>query len=225
VSANPIIAVDVVGSKLGYATAMGATHTVLDDGDAPSRIHAIAPRGVDFAFVAVGSDAAVAAAWRSLAPGGTCVMLGIMPTGQALSIPTPNDLMGREVRLIGSRYGSARPAIDFPVLVDLYLAGRLRLDELISRRYDLSENQRGTPGSCGRRGRSVDPHLRSLTRQPRVLQETGSLQCDTGWRSGTCNLGVPEASIANGLDGWDEIAYLKCDENYNCSLVRGEWRG
>jgi S-(hydroxymethyl)glutathione dehydrogenase/alcohol dehydrogenase len=156
VSANPIIAVDVVESKLGYATAMGATHTVLDDGDAPGRIRSIEPRGVDYAFVAVGSDAAVAAAWRSLAPGGTCVMLGIMPTGHALSIPTPNELMGREVRLIGSRYGSARPSIDFPRLVDLYLAGRLRLDELISRRYPLADiNEAHRALAAGEVARSI----------------------------------------------------------------------
>ncbi len=39
--------------------------------------------------------------------------------------------------LTGSSYGSARPRIDMPKLVDLYLAGKLKLDELISRRYPL----------------------------------------------------------------------------------------
>lgn len=140
VSASPIIAVDLMDAKLQYAQAMGATHTLrADDSDTAAAIRAIVPGGVDYAFVAVGSGAAAVAAWGSLAPGGTCVMLGILPTGETLSIPEPNDLMGREVRLIGSRYGSARPATDFPKLVDLYLAGRLRIDELISRRYPLED--------------------------------------------------------------------------------------
>ncbi len=94
--------------------------------------------GVEYAIVAVGSPRALEAAWESLAPGGTCVMLGVMSDGDVVN-PRWNRLMGQEIRLIGSRYGSARPATDFAELIELYMAGRLRIDELITKRYDLGE--------------------------------------------------------------------------------------
>jgi len=138
-AARPVIAVDVAQAKLEYAATMGADHLVhAGEVDAVERIMALTDGGVDYAIVAVGSGRVVDAAWRSLAPGGTCVMLGIVPDGERISLE-PNALMGREARLIGSRYGSARPSVDFPVMVDLYLAGRLKIDELISREYPLRD--------------------------------------------------------------------------------------
>jgi S-(hydroxymethyl)glutathione dehydrogenase/alcohol dehydrogenase len=138
-SAYPIIAVDVADNKLGYAEAMGATHRVrADSEDIPGQIRRITGDGVEFAIVAVGSSRALEAAWESIAPGGTCVMLGVMSDGDFPKLRI-NRLMGNECRLIGSRYGSARPMTDFAELVELYLSGRLRIDELITRRYALSE--------------------------------------------------------------------------------------
>jgi S-(hydroxymethyl)glutathione dehydrogenase/alcohol dehydrogenase len=138
-SAYPIIAVDIADNKLGYAEAMGATHRVrADSADVPAQIRQITGDGVDFAIVAVGSSRALEAAWESIAPGGTCVMLGVMSDGDSPNLRI-NRLMGNECRLIGSRYGSARPMTDFAELVELYLAGRLRIDELITRRYPLAE--------------------------------------------------------------------------------------
>lgn len=156
-SAHPLIAVDVTNAKLAFAASMGATHLVRGDAsDARAEVRRIAKGGVDFAFVAVGSAAALEAAWDVLAPGGTCVMLGILPTGVRLSLPDPNNLMGKEVRLIGSRYGSARPGVDFPRLVDLYLGGLLRIDELISRRYPVTEiNEAHRALAAGEVARSI----------------------------------------------------------------------
>ena len=155
-NAFPIIAVDIADNKLGFAETMGATHRVrADSPGVPGQVRTIVRDGVDFAVVAVGNPQAVDAAWESLAPRGTLVMLGVMGDGDTLPI-APNKLIAKEVRLIGSRYGSATPQIDFPVLVDLYLAGRLRIDELITRRYELAEiNEAHRALAAGEHARSL----------------------------------------------------------------------
>ncbi len=155
-SAYPIIGVDIADNKLGYAEAMGATHRVRADGpDVPAEIRRITGDGVDFAIVAVGSGRALETAWELLAPGGTCVMLGVMGDEEKVNLRL-NRLMGQEVRLIGSRYGSARPMTDFGELVELYLAGRLRIDEMITRRYALPEiNEAHRALAAGELARSI----------------------------------------------------------------------
>ena len=82
-------------------------------------------------------------------------MLGVMSDGDVVN-PRWNRLMGQEVRLIGSRYGSARPATDFAELVELYMAGRLRIDELITARYELAQiNEAHRALAAGENARSI----------------------------------------------------------------------
>jgi S-(hydroxymethyl)glutathione dehydrogenase/alcohol dehydrogenase len=154
-SAYPIIAVDLADNKLEYARAMGASHVVRADGDVPAEVRRITGDGVEYAIVAVGSPRAVEAAWESVAPGGTVVMLGVMSDGDVIN-PRWNRLMGQEVRLIGSRYGSARPATDFAELIELYMAGRLKIDELITARYELAQiNEAHRALAAGENARSI----------------------------------------------------------------------
>jgi len=137
--AYPIIAVDVNDGKLEYARSLGATHAVnAAKGDAVEAIRKLTGSGVAYAFVAVGDTRAAEQAFESTEPGGTCVVIGLPPTGSRISID-PGRLVGPQRVLRGSSYGSARTFVDFPRLVDLYLAGRLKLDELITRRYDVTE--------------------------------------------------------------------------------------
>lgn len=140
VGASPIIAVDTVDRKLDFAREMGATHTF--NAKQPDLVEAIKAatggRGVEYAVVAVGDNRAVQQAWASVQNGGTVVMLGLMPTGAMLSVD-PIRFIGHEVKLIGSRYGSAVPSDDFGRLVDLYLDGKLKIDQLITQRYPLDE--------------------------------------------------------------------------------------
>jgi len=136
--ASEIIAVDLRGDKLRICERFGATATV----DA-SRLDAVAAvteitggAGLDYAFVTVGSAAAVNQASRMLRPGGTAVIVG-MPANDDVNVTfNAHDLaMDRCVR--GSLMGSTRLATDVPRLINLYEHGRLKLDELISGRYDL----------------------------------------------------------------------------------------
>jgi NDMA-dependent alcohol dehydrogenase len=138
--AQPLIAVDVADNKLEYAKELGATHTVNasreDVGEAVRRL--TDGRGADYAVVAVGSTRAAATAWSTLGRGGTCVMVGLPPAGEKIEID-PGTLVGPERRLVGSCYGSASVFADFPRMVNLYLAGKLKIDELITRRYAMDE--------------------------------------------------------------------------------------
>lgn len=139
--ANPIVAVDVSPTKLDVARAFGATHLVdATRGDVASQIARLWPTGIDFSFVTIGRQDTMDAAWGCLAPAGSCVVLGRMASGAQMTID-PNRLYGFENRLLGSRYGSVRPLDDFPTLVDLHLAGRLMLEELVTRRYAIEEAQ------------------------------------------------------------------------------------
>jgi S-(hydroxymethyl)glutathione dehydrogenase/alcohol dehydrogenase len=137
--AFPLIAVDIADNKLEFARRLGATQVVNSrDSDAVAAIRELTHgRGAEFTVVAVGNTAAIQQAWNALAPGGTCVVVGAPPTGDVVAIE-PVNLYRDEKRLTGSRYGSSRPHDDFARLVDLYLSGRLELDALITRHYELS---------------------------------------------------------------------------------------
>ena len=86
----------------------------------------------------ISDPAVVAQALESLAPGGVVVAVGVPPPGSAFAVD-PGLLIGGERRLVGSKYGSANPLVDFPMLAELALAGRIELERLITRRYALSE--------------------------------------------------------------------------------------
>src|SRR5439155_9610988 len=139
-SAEPLIGVDVADNKLGFAKALGATHAINasreDVGEVVRRL--TNGRGAEYAVVAVGSSQAAAMAWGPLGRGGTCVMVGLPPAGERIQID-PGSRVGPERRLVGSCYGSASVFADFPRMVELYLAGKLKIDELITRRYTIGE--------------------------------------------------------------------------------------
>ena len=74
--------------------------------------------------------------------GGTACIVGMAPQGSRASFD-PLLFVNKETRLIGTWYGSARPRIDFPRMIELMLAGRLKVNELISRRYALEQINEG----------------------------------------------------------------------------------
>lgn len=94
--------------------------------------------GADYTFEAVGRPETMSQCWEMARPGGTVVMIGIAPEGSELSLPA-NRVVREERRLLGSFYGSARPHIDMPVILNLYIAGKLMLDELVTHRFSLEQ--------------------------------------------------------------------------------------
>jgi S-(hydroxymethyl)glutathione dehydrogenase/alcohol dehydrogenase len=130
--------VDLHASKLDLASEFGATHTV--NASTQSAVEAVrsltSGRGVDHAFDCVGSPATVRQAFDVLAKTGNLIVLGISPAGAEVSLPL-GPLVFEERRVLGSFYGSGNPREDIPALARMYLHGRLKLDELLTRRYPL----------------------------------------------------------------------------------------
>ena len=156
VAAHPIIAVDVKASRLDHARALGATHGIdASREDAVAAIRSITRRGADFTFVAVGDTRAVAQACEALSPGGTCVLIGVPATGATVPLDVRPLVTGERV-IRGCSYGGARTREDLPKLVELYLAGRLRIDELITHRYGLDDaNEAFRALAAGELGRGL----------------------------------------------------------------------
>lgn len=138
--AQPVIAVDVVDSKLEAARAFGATETInAASEDALARVRALTNgRGADYVFVTVGIASALKQGLLLLRKGGTAVMVGLPPSGEKLRLEVVNFADANQI-LMGNKMGSTRPSVDIPRLAALYREGRLKLDELITNRYPLEQ--------------------------------------------------------------------------------------
>jgi S-(hydroxymethyl)glutathione dehydrogenase/alcohol dehydrogenase len=139
VGAGKIIAVDVAKQKLDWALEFGATHAVDASREDPvARVQALSGTGgVDYAFEIVGTQKTIEQAFLATHRGGTCVIVGVSPAGTRLSID-PGLLLQQRV-LTGSSFGAGHQRTDVPMLIDLYMSGRYRLDEMITRRVPLGE--------------------------------------------------------------------------------------
>lgn len=139
VGAETIIAVDKTPTKMELAELFGATHTLLADEAPVKKIRELTGgRGADYVFEAVGIPELQETALDAVRPGGTLVIAGIAPMGSSTNFPGA-ILARQEKRVVGSYYGSSYPRRDFPRLLDLYMAGKLKLDELVSQTYPLED--------------------------------------------------------------------------------------
>jgi S-(hydroxymethyl)glutathione dehydrogenase / alcohol dehydrogenase len=138
--ASRIIAVDLLDSKLKLAKEFGATDGVnASKGDAEMTVRELTGgKGVDYAFEVIGAPKVIAQAFASLARGGKAVVVGAPPFGSEVTLPAFPFSM-EEKAVIGSFYGSARFHYDMPRIIDLYMAGRLKLDQLVTRKFRLDE--------------------------------------------------------------------------------------
>jgi S-(hydroxymethyl)glutathione dehydrogenase / alcohol dehydrogenase len=138
-SASMIIAVDRLDNKLDYARSFGATHAINSrQEDAVAAIRELTDgRGVDYAFDAIGDPGVSRACYDAIRRGGTAVVVGMAPTGA--EIPIPSTIAGEEKIVKGCFYGSTRPNVDFPRLVNFYQRGALPLDRMITRTYTLDD--------------------------------------------------------------------------------------
>ncbi len=140
--AGKIIAADPLPEKREMAITMGATHTVdAAAGDAAGQIIDISGGGVHHAIEAVGVPASADLAIASLRRGGTATVLGMMPLDHKVGM-SAMDLLGSK-KLQGSIMGDNHFPVDLPRLVDFYLSGVLKLDELITKRIPLEEVNAG----------------------------------------------------------------------------------
>jgi Zn-dependent alcohol dehydrogenase len=133
--ATRIVAVDAVAGKEALAREFGATDFVLAGDGAVDRLRELVPAGYDFTFEGVGKPSVLRMAVDLLGPGGACVIVGYAGRGVEASFEMTS--LYQDKSILGCRYGSSRPHADIPMLVDLYLAGRLKLDQLVTQTYPL----------------------------------------------------------------------------------------
>jgi Zn-dependent alcohol dehydrogenase len=139
--AASVVAVDVTAEKLDAALALGASHAVRWAGDPAATAEAVraaSGSGVDYAIEATGRPEAAEAAFLSTRVRGAAVLVGIPRAGAELRLPAL-PFPRTERRVLGSAYGSVRPARDFPAILAAYRSGRLPLDRLISHRLPLAD--------------------------------------------------------------------------------------
>jgi len=136
--AGRIIAVDVMGSKLNLARHFGATDVVnAAETDAVEIVRDMTGGGVAYSFEALGLKETAEQAFRMLRPSGVATIIGMVPEGQTIEIDAADLLLDK--RLQGSNMGSNRFRVDMPRFVELYLNGKLHLDDMISRRIRLDQ--------------------------------------------------------------------------------------
>lgn len=139
-AAGTIVAIDRQPAKEVLARKFGATHFVNpEDGDPVEAIRRIVPGGIDHAFEVVGLKPTAEMAIKILRTGGTAYMIGAHKPGSAIDLNVQDDLVGLQKSVRGVYMGSSNFKHDIPMYADLYLRGRLNLDDLISREIDISE--------------------------------------------------------------------------------------
>ncbi|MEC7874587.1 MAG: S-(hydroxymethyl)mycothiol dehydrogenase [Actinomycetota bacterium] len=141
--AHTIIAIDLDERKLAWAKDFGATHTInSSDMDTPQVIEAVqgltGGNGVDVAIEAIGLPSTYEQAFYSRDLAGTVVLVGVPSPEMRIDLPLI-EVFGRGGALKSSWYGDCLPTRDFPMLIDLYLQGRLQLDRFVSEKIGIDE--------------------------------------------------------------------------------------
>ncbi|GAA0578720.1 S-(hydroxymethyl)mycothiol dehydrogenase [Actinomadura livida] len=136
--AATIIAVDLDERKLTTASSLGATHTVNGkDEDVVEKVRELTGGfGADVVIDAVGRPETYEQAFYARDLAGTVVLVGVPTPEMRLELPLL-DVFGRGGSLKSSWYGDCLPSRDFPMLIDLYLQGRLDLDAFVSETIEL----------------------------------------------------------------------------------------
>jgi Zn-dependent alcohol dehydrogenase len=132
-----VIAVDREPAKRELAMRAGATHAVPPE-DAAALVRDLTDDGADHVLEAVGLTETVEAAIRLTRPGGTTTLVGMTAQVDRVALDVYRFVEdGR--RLLGSNYGSAVPAVDFPRIATAYAQSRLPLDLLVTERIGLAD--------------------------------------------------------------------------------------
>ena len=144
--ARNVVAVDPVALKRETAEQLGATHSAASAEEAQELVTNLTwGVGADHAILTAGvmHEDIVAAAFAAVRKGGQVTVTGLGHTTRKTVQVPGSELTLFEKRIVGSLFGSANPVYDIPRLLDLYRAGDLKLDELITRRYPLDEINQG----------------------------------------------------------------------------------
>lgn len=158
--ASKIIACDVKSANLEIAKDFGATHTINSaEVDVEAMLKELTNGlGVHFAIDCSGHTAATESAWKGTRKGGTVVVVGAFNPEKTINLPAGGfHRVGKILK--GSFYGNAQPFRDFPMIAQMYLDGKFKLDELVLDRIKLDDINKAFDSfhdcSCVNVGRSV----------------------------------------------------------------------
>ena len=136
--ARQVIAVDLLESKLGMAREFGATHGVnASEEDPVEAVRRLSGGGVDYSFEAIGNANVALQCVQSLGLGGTATIIGVIPASETIALG--GRALAGEKTIKATTMGSNKFRVDMPKLIELYMQGRLKLDEMITRRGELEE--------------------------------------------------------------------------------------
>ncbi|MCP4224369.1 MAG: Zn-dependent alcohol dehydrogenase [Actinomycetia bacterium] len=137
--ANKVIVVDISPSKLETAGHVGGTHFInaSECEDVVAEVKDLTRGGVDYSFEAIGRADTVRQAFDMLAIGGTATIIGMVPSKDIVQLRGIDFLS--EKKLQGSMMGSNQFRTDIPRMIDMYLDGRLLLDEMVTATIGLDE--------------------------------------------------------------------------------------
>jgi len=139
-NASTIIAIDILDNKLDFAKEFGATHIInsLKEDPIEKVMEITGGIGADYSFEALGKSATASTTFQLIRRGGTAVIAGIPPLDDSITLPLYEfPLMAKS--LLGTYYGAGDARIQIPTLLNLYKKGRLKLDELITKRYKFED--------------------------------------------------------------------------------------
>ncbi|MFQ3315022.1 MAG: S-(hydroxymethyl)mycothiol dehydrogenase [Candidatus Poriferisodalaceae bacterium] len=141
--AHTIIAIDIDDKKLEWSRNFGATHTInsfgMTNDEVVEQVRALSNGdGVDVAIEAIGLSDTYKQAFYSRDLAGTVVLVGVPSPEAELSLPLI-DIFGRGGQLKSSWYGDCLPSRDFPMLIELYMQGRLNLGAFVSETISIDE--------------------------------------------------------------------------------------
>ena len=136
--AGTLIAVDTLDSKLEMAKELGADYVInASQEDPKAKVMELTGSGADYAIECIGNVDVIMQAFGSIHFGGKCILVGMAPLVSMLSIAPFEFLLGKT--LTGAVQGDIIAPIEIPRYVDLFMAGKLPIDKLITRSYKLKE--------------------------------------------------------------------------------------
>jgi S-(hydroxymethyl)glutathione dehydrogenase/alcohol dehydrogenase len=138
-SANPIIGVDLEGSKEAIAREFGATHFINSSQKDPVPIiQELTGGGADYCFEVIGDPGAVTQASWALGLGGKLIQIGITPPTSLTGLPL-TFFSSHCKDVVGVMYGKIHTHVDIPRFADMAMKGDLMLDKLISKKFKIED--------------------------------------------------------------------------------------